>query len=169
MLDDDELAVAAQPTARVDDRPAALATTGCPALPAMSMPLDSPFGKPAMTLPCVGQTQSSLSSSISGTRAESGRAGSVDVGADAGAAGGGAAAAGGALVAGAAIVAGAAATTAAGGGVVLACACICASACSEYGSLTARGSVLNVAVLPRPEGSIGAACDVAGSATWWRR
>ena len=31
--------------------------------------------------------------------------------------------------------------------------CICASACSEYGSFSAFGSLLYVAVLPRPDGA----------------
>jgi hypothetical protein len=39
VLDDDELAVPAKSAARVDDLSAALAVTGCPADPAMSMPL----------------------------------------------------------------------------------------------------------------------------------
>src|SRR6266508_2232783 len=87
--------------------------------------------KPATIFPVAGQIQPRLSSSISGTRPDS------VLGGNAG------------------IVAGAAEAIARGYGAIAAdgaadCCCNCANACSEYGTLTALGSVLNVGELGRP-------------------
>src|SRR6266446_4750135 len=86
--------------------------------------------KPATIFPVAGQIQPRLSSSISGTRPDS------VLGGDAG------------IVAGAAeAIARASGATADG---AADCCCNCANACSEYGTLAALGSVLNVAELGRP-------------------
>ena len=109
-----------------------------------------------MTLPDVGHAQSSLASSISGTRADSRREG------------GGVAfailAEGGAVAGAEGTVLGNEGAVAAGG----AAAAIgrrssCASACSEYGNFIARGSVLKVGVLPRPGVVISARVSVLGA------
>src|SRR5215813_1724649 len=107
----------------------------------MSMPFRfADSEKAVMTFPFVGHIQPRLSSSISGTRAESGLA--TTAGAALAAGGGGATA--GAL--------GSAAATA-GAGSRAAESLSCASAWSEYGTLTALGSVLKVALLGRPLGT----------------
>src|SRR6266404_2021480 len=109
--------------------------------------------KPATIFPVAGQIQPRLSSSISGTRPDSpldGKAG---------------------IVAGAALVVGrASGAIAADGAVAADCCCNWANACSEYGSLIARGSVLNVGELGRPlvdDGTTGGRTspllDVAGA------
>src|SRR5262249_52494299 len=125
-----------------------------PALPAMSMPLRLADSENAVTiLPFVGHIHPRLSSSISGTRAESGRATAPG----AFAAGGGATtgAFGAALAAdGGGATAGALASAAKAGADSRAAESLsCASACSEYGTLTALGSVLKVALLGRPLGA----------------
>src|SRR6516164_1458452 len=102
----------------------------------MSIPLRFAVSeKVEMILPCAGHTQSSFSSSISGTR-PSERGVAVAIGGPAAATG-----AEGAVDR---------ASGAIGGGGTGEVCCSCASACGEYGSFTARGSVLKVAVLPRP-------------------
>src|SRR5437667_4965668 len=89
--------------------------------------------KPATIFPVAGQIQPRLSSSISGTRPDS------LLGGEAG------------IVPGAALaMARASDAIAAGGAVADDCCCNCASACSEYGSLIALGSVLKVGELGRP-------------------
>jgi hypothetical protein len=50
------------------------------------------------------------------------------------------------------MIGGPAAGADAAGTIALLC-CICASACSEYGSFNALGSLLYAAVLPRPDGA----------------
>src|SRR5690242_14254569 len=105
----------------------------------MSMPLRfADSENPAMTLPDVGHIQPMLSS-ISGTRAASGRAGSAEEAALEGAGAGAARTSAGAARGSAAASAGAESLS-------------CAKACSEYGTLTALGSVLKVAVFGRPLG-----------------
>src|SRR5580693_10078346 len=101
----------------------------------MSMPFKlADSEKPPTTLPVAGQIQPRLSSSISGTRPESGRgAGGATVALVAGAGGAG-------------VGAGIARASGTAGGR----RCSCATTCSEYGSLTALGSVLKVGVLGRP-------------------
>src|SRR5215475_5617829 len=109
----------------------------------MSMPFRLAVSeKPETILPVAGQIQPRFSSSISGTRPVSARGGD----------------AGGAVLCGAGVGAalcgagvGAAATFGSGGALAAAgagigeCCCIWVSACSVYGTLIARGSVLNVA------------------------
>src|SRR5215468_392813 len=99
--------------------------------------------KPLTILPVAGQIQSILSSSISGTWPVSARGAGTGAAATFGAGTGGAGSGGGvARVSCRATV----------GGAETGDACwSCAKACSEYGSFTARGSVLNDALFPRPE------------------
>src|SRR5436309_11522845 len=85
--------------------------------------------KPATIFPVAGQIQPRLSSSISGTRPDSLLGGEAGV------------------VAGAALAIARASGTS--GAVAGDCCCNCASACSEYGSLIALGSVLKVGELGR--------------------
>src|SRR5438874_4839384 len=110
-------------------------------MPKMSLPfrfVDSE--KPAMTLPEVGQIHPRLSSSISGTRAASGRLGSA-----------GAFAADDELALAAVEVRGSAEGALRGSAAATTGADSrnWAKACSEYGTLTARGSVLRVAEFGR--------------------
>src|SRR5437762_11709890 len=88
--------------------------------------------KPATIFPVAGQIQPRLSSSISGTRPDSALDGEAGI------------------VAGAAAIARASGAGVPGDAVTDDCCCNCASACSEYGSLIALGSVLKVGELARP-------------------
>src|SRR5215472_6490285 len=98
----------------------------------------------AITLPVVGHIQPRLSSSISGTRAASGRLG-VEGAAFATGGGGVARASAGAGFDSAIATCGADSRGAD--------SLSCASACSVYGTLIAFGSVLNAAVFGRPLGT----------------
>src|SRR5450631_2943293 len=132
----------------------------------MSMPLRFALSEnPAMTLPDVGHAQSTLASSISGTRADSVRGGdgvAVATVGDAGAAAGGVAV----PAAGAAAGVGPGAAARVGAGDAPAGEepdPNCASACSEYGNFIARGSLLSVGVLPCPGAVISARVSLVGA------
>jgi hypothetical protein len=149
VLDDDELAVAAQSGSRVDDLAPGAGDDGCSGGAAMSMPFRFEVSEePLTSLPFAGHTHSIFSSPSSpsvpavdlGSERTTGAGGTASAGAGGGAPTDDGAAALGVAAIGATVV-GAVAVAAAAGGAT-ATRCISRSACSEYGSLRAFGCSL---------------------------